>query len=142
MKSARCESSKTSAAKQTRCARSAFPPSRARDRNGAIVHYRVTRERPNRTLKPGELFLLDSGAQYQDGTTDITRTIAIGTPAEEMRQRFTAVLKGHIAIATARFPKGTRGIDLDPFARRALWDMGADYDHGTGHGIGSYLVGA
>jgi Xaa-Pro aminopeptidase len=106
--------------------------------NGAIVHYRVT-EATNRVMQPGELFLIDSGAQYQDGTTDITRTIAIGTPSPEMRERFTAVLKGHIAIATARFPKGTRGIDLDPFARRALWDMSADYDHGTGHGIGSYL---
>lgn len=115
-----------------------FPTISGSGANGAIVHYRVT-EASNRTLKPGELFLLDSGAQYSDGTTDITRTIAIGTPSEEMRQRFTAVLKGHIAIATARFPKGTRGIDLDPFARRALWDMGADYDHGTGHGIGSYL---
>ena len=106
--------------------------------NGAIVHYRVT-EASNRKLKLGELFLLDSGAQYQDGTTDITRTVAIGTPSEEMRDRFTAVLKGHIAIATARFPKGTRGLDLDPFARRALWDAGVDFDHGTGHGIGSYL---
>lgn len=106
--------------------------------NGAIVHYRVT-DATNRVLQPGELFLIDSGAQYRDGTTDITRTVAIGTPSEEMRQRFTAVLKGHIAVATARFPKGTRGIDLDPFARRALWDQGVDYDHGTGHGIGSYL---
>lgn len=115
-----------------------FPTISGSGANGAIVHYRVT-EASNRKLKAGELFLLDSGAQYSDGTTDITRTIAIGTPSEEMRERFTAVLKGHIAIATARFPKGTRGIDLDPFARRALWDMGADYDHGTGHGIGSYL---
>lgn len=106
--------------------------------HGAIVHYRVT-EHTNRILQPGELFLIDSGAQYQDGTTDITRTVAIGQPSDEMCQRFTAVLKGHIAIATARFPKGTRGIDLDPFARRALWDIGCDYDHGTGHGIGSYL---
>jgi Xaa-Pro aminopeptidase len=106
--------------------------------NGAIVHYRVT-EATNRKLARGELFLLDSGAQYLDGTTDITRTIAIGQPSEEMRERFTLVLKGHIAIATARFPKGTRGIDLDPFARRALWEKGLDYDHGTGHGVGSYL---
>ena len=106
--------------------------------NGAIVHYRVT-EATNRRMKPGELFLIDSGAQYQDGTTDITRTVAIGEPAEDMRRHFTAVLKGHIAVATARFPKGTRGIDLDPFARRALWAIGADFDHGTGHGIGSYL---
>ncbi|MGE0054090.1 MAG: aminopeptidase P family protein [Hyphomicrobium sp.] len=115
-----------------------FPTISGSGPHGAIVHYRVS-EASNRNLKPGELFLLDSGAQYEDGTTDITRTIAIGAPMAEMKQRFTAVLKGHIAIATARFPKGTRGIDLDPFARRALWDMGADYDHGTGHGIGSYL---
>ncbi len=115
-----------------------FPTISGSGPHGAIVHYRVTTA-TNRTLRPGELFLLDSGAQYQDGTTDITRTIAIGAPSEDMRQHFTAVLRGHIAIATARFPKGTRGIDLDPFARRALWDLGCDYDHGTGHGIGSYL---
>jgi Xaa-Pro aminopeptidase len=106
--------------------------------NGAIVHYRVT-EATNRKLRSGELFLIDSGAQYLDGTTDITRTVAIGKPTKEMRERFTLVLKGHIAVATARFPKGTRGIDLDPFARRALWQHGLDYDHGTGHGVGSYL---
>jgi Xaa-Pro aminopeptidase len=106
--------------------------------NGAIVHYRVT-EATNRRLSPGELFLIDSGAQYADGTTDITRTVVIGKPSKEMRERFTLVLKGHIAIATARFPKGTRGVDLDPFARRALWSAGLDFDHGTGHGVGSYL---
>ena len=106
--------------------------------NGAIVHYRVT-EATNRKLLPGELFLLDSGAQYQDGTTDITRTLAVGQPTEEIRTRYTAVLKGHIAIATSRFPKGTRGLDLDPFARRALWELGLDFDHGTGHGVGCYL---
>jgi Xaa-Pro aminopeptidase len=106
--------------------------------NAAIVHYRVN-EATNRKLRAGELFLIDSGAQYLDGTTDITRTVAIGKPTNEMRERFTLVLKGHIAIASARFPKGTRGIDLDPFARRALWQHGLDYDHGTGHGIGSYL---
>ena len=106
--------------------------------NGAIVHYRVT-EATNRTLAKGELFLIDSGGQYADGTTDITRTVAIGKPSRQMQERFTLVLKGHIAIATARFPKGTRGIDLDPFARRALWERGLDYDHGTGHGVGSYL---
>jgi len=106
--------------------------------NGAIVHYRVT-EATNRKLKPGELYLVDSGGQYLDGTTDITRTIAIGRPTAEMRERYTLVLKGHIAIATARFPKGTRGIDLDAFARRALWEKGLDFDHGTGHGVGSYL---
>lgn len=106
--------------------------------NGAIVHYRVT-EATNRRLQSGELFLVDSGGQYLEGTTDITRTVAIGTPTAEMRERFTLVLKGHIAIATARFPKGTRGIDLDSSARRALWAHGLDYDHGTGHGVGSYL---
>ena len=106
--------------------------------NGAIVHYRVTAA-TNRKLKPGELYLVDSGAQYLDGTTDVTRTVAIGKPTREMQERFTLVLKGHIAIATARFPKGTRGIDLDPFARRALWEAGLDFDHGTGHGVGSYL---
>jgi Xaa-Pro aminopeptidase len=106
--------------------------------NAAIVHYRVTTA-TNRAMKPGELYLVDSGAQYLDGTTDVTRTVAIGTPTPEMRERFTLVLKGHIAVATARFPKGTRGVDLDPFARRALWEAGLDFDHGTGHGVGSYL---
>ena len=106
--------------------------------NGAIVHYRVN-AKTNRKLKPGELFLVDSGAQYADGTTDITRTIAIGKPTSEMRRHFTLVLKGNIAIATACFPKGTRGRDLDPLARHALWQAGLDYDHGTGHGVGSYL---
>lgn len=106
--------------------------------NGAIVHYRVTRS-SNRKLEPGTLYLVDSGGQYLDGTTDITRTITIGAPAEEMRRHFTLVLKGHIAIATARFPQGTRGLDLDAFARRALWQAGLDYEHGTGHGVGSYL---
>lgn len=107
--------------------------------NGAIVHYRVNRE-SDRLLGEGELFLLDSGAQYQDGTTDITRTIPVGTPTEEMAQKFTLVLKGMIAISTARFPKGTRGVDLDPLARIALWKAGSDYAHGTGHGVGSYLA--
>jgi Xaa-Pro aminopeptidase len=106
--------------------------------NAAIVHYRVTTA-SNRKLQPGQLYLVDSGAQYLDGTTDITRTVAIGAPTGEMQQRFTLVLKGHIAIATARFPKGTRGVDLDPFARRALWEAGLDFEHGTGHGVGSYL---
>jgi Xaa-Pro aminopeptidase len=106
--------------------------------NGAIVHYRPSRS-TNRKIEPGTLFLVDSGAQYQDGTTDITRTVAIGEPAPEMRRHYTLVLKGHIAIATARFPKGTRGIHLDALARRALWQCGLDYDHGTGHGVGSFL---
>ncbi|HZY22555.1 MAG TPA: aminopeptidase P family protein [Beijerinckiaceae bacterium] len=106
--------------------------------NGAIVHYRVT-NRTNRALKPGELFLLDSGAQYEDGTTDITRTVAVGRPSEEMRDRFTRVLKGHIAIARAVFPKGTSGAQIEALARQALWQAGLDFDHGTGHGVGSYL---
>ncbi len=106
--------------------------------NGAIVHYRVTQS-TNRRLQRGELFLVDSGGQFQDGTTDITRTVAIGAPTREMRERFTLVLKGHIAIATLRFPKGTTGQHIDAFARRALWEHGLDFDHGTGHGVGSYL---
>jgi Xaa-Pro aminopeptidase len=106
--------------------------------NGAIVHYRATPETEKR-LEPGTLYLLDSGAQYLDGTTDVTRTVAIGAPTQEMRDRFTRVLKGHIALALARFPKGTTGTQLDGFARRALWQKGLDYDHGTGHGVGSYL---
>ncbi|OAI45501.1 X-Pro aminopeptidase [Rhizomicrobium sp. SCGC AG-212-E05] len=106
--------------------------------NGAIVHYRVTRS-TNRTIGKDEMFLLDSGAQYPDGTTDVTRTIMVGEPTPEMRDRFTRVLKGHIALATARFPDGTIGMQLDSFARRPLWEAGLDYDHGTGHGVGSYL---
>jgi Xaa-Pro aminopeptidase len=106
--------------------------------NGAIVHYRVT-EASNRRISTGELFLLDSGAQYRDGTTDITRTIAVGTPSPEMRERFTRVLKGHIAIARAIFPDGIAGAQIDTFARQHLWSAGLDYDHGTGHGVGSYL---
>jgi len=106
--------------------------------NGAIVHYRVS-EASNRALGTGELFLLDSGGQYPDGTTDVTRTITIGAPGAEMRRRFTLVLKGHIALARARFPKGTTGSQLDTVARYALWQEGLDYDHGTGHGVGSYL---
>lgn len=106
--------------------------------NGAIVHYRVT-EATNRTLQDGELYLCDSGGQYSDGTTDITRTIAIGEPGEDERRAFTLVLKGHIAIALARFPKGTRGVDIDALARMPLWQNGMDYAHGTGHGVGSYL---
>jgi Xaa-Pro aminopeptidase len=106
--------------------------------NGAIVHYRSS-EKTNRKLEKGTLYLIDSGGQYVDGTTDITRTVAIGQPTEEMRDRFTRVLKGHIAIATAVFPKGTRGSQLDSFARRPLWEAGLDYAHGTGHGVGSFL---
>lgn len=106
--------------------------------NGAIVHYRVTSE-TTRRLEPGTLFLVDSGGQYCDGTTDITRTLAIGAPSAEMRNRFTLVLKGHIAIATARFAVGATGAQLDAFARRPLWQAGFDFDHGTGHGVGSFL---
>ena len=106
--------------------------------NGAIVHYRVTHT-SNRRIGKNELFLVDSGAQYEDGTTDITRTIVVGEPSEEMRDRFTRVLKGHIGIATAVFPENTSGAQLDPLARTALWQAGLDFDHGTGHGVGSYL---
>jgi Xaa-Pro aminopeptidase len=106
--------------------------------NGAIVHYRAS-EATNRPLEPGTLYLVDSGGQYLDGTTDVTRTVAIGTPTDEMRDRFTRVLKGHIALATARFPVGTTGSQLDVLARLPLWSAGLDYDHGTGHGVGSYL---
>ena len=104
-----------------------------------MVHYRVD-ETTNRPLEMNSLYLVDSGGQYQDGTTDITRTVAIGVPKPEMRQNFTRVLKGHIALATAKFPKGTPGMALDALARRPLWDAGLDYDHGTGHGVGSYLA--
>jgi Xaa-Pro aminopeptidase len=107
--------------------------------NGAIVHYKSS-EKTNRKLETGTLYLIDSGGQYVDGTTDITRTVPIGEPTEEMRDRFTRVLKGHIAVATAVFPKGTRGTQLDSFARRPLWDAGLDYAHGTGHGVGSFLA--
>jgi Xaa-Pro aminopeptidase len=106
--------------------------------DGAIVHYRVTRK-SNRRIAPGELFLIDSGGQYEDGTTDITRTIAVGAPSETMRRHFTLVLKGHIAIARAVFPDGATGAQLDTLARQFLWRDGLDFDHGTGHGVGSYL---
>jgi Xaa-Pro aminopeptidase len=106
--------------------------------NGAIVHYRVS-QATNRKLESGSLYLVDSGAQYADGTTDITRTVPVGEPTLEMRDRFTRVLKGNIAIATARFPKGTSGAQIDALARISLWKAGLDYDHGTGHGVGSFL---
>ncbi len=106
--------------------------------NGAIVHYRVTDSTCRRFDSDG-LYLVDSGGQYLDGTTDITRTVAIGKPSNEMKERFTRVLKGHIAIASARFPKGTSGAQLDTLARAPLWEVGLDFDHGTGHGVGSYL---
>jgi Xaa-Pro aminopeptidase len=107
--------------------------------NGALPHYKVD-ESTNRAIETGTLYLVDSGGQYADGTTDITRTIAIGTPTAEMRRRFTQVLKGHIALATSRFPKGTRGSQLDILARQYLWADGVDYAHGTGHGVGTYLA--
>ena len=106
--------------------------------NGAIVHYRAA-PATERTLEPGSLYLVDSGGQYRDGTTDITRTVAVGTPTPEMKDRFTRVLKGHIALAMARFPVGTTGSQLDALARYSLWQAGLDYDHGTGHGVGAYL---
>ena len=115
-----------------------FPTIAGAGPDGAIVHYRVT-HRTNRRIAPGELFLIDSGGQYEDGTTDITRTIVVGTPTADMRRNFTLVLKGHIAIERAVFPDGTTGAQLDPLARQFLWRDGLDFDHGTGHGVGSYL---
>jgi Xaa-Pro aminopeptidase len=112
---------------------SAFGP------NGALPHYKGTAE-SNLPFKTGTLYLVDSGGQYQDGTTDITRTVPIGEPTPEMIDRNTRVLQGHIAIATATFPKGTRGSQLDSFARRPLWEAGCDYAHGTGHGVGAFLA--
>ena len=106
--------------------------------NGAIVHYQVTPQ-TNKLLRADNLYLCDSGGQYLDGTTDVTRTIAIGTPNSEQKQRFTLVLKGHIRLATCRFPEGTTGSQIDVLARHALWQTGLDFDHGTGHGVGSYL---
>ncbi|HEX4182793.1 MAG TPA: aminopeptidase P family protein [Caulobacteraceae bacterium] len=106
--------------------------------NGAVVHYRPTLRLNKRTVS-GSLLLVDSGAQYLDGTTDVTRTVAIGEPTAEMRHRFTLVLKGHLALGRVRFPAGTTGSALDVLARAALWSAGLDYDHGTGHGVGSYL---
>ena len=115
-----------------------FPTIAGAGPHGAIVHYRAQPDTQG-TIEPGQLFLLDSGAQYADGTTDITRTMAIGAVGAEEKHRFTLVLKGHIALARARFPAGTTGSQLDAFARHALWAEGLDYDHGTGHGVGSYL---
>lgn len=115
-----------------------FPTISGTGPNGAIVHYRVTRK-SNRRIALGDLLLIDSGAQYEDGTTDVTRTIAIGEPTDEMKDRFTRVLRGHIAISRAAFPDGTTGAQIDVFARQFLWQAGIDFDHGTGHGVGSYL---
>jgi Xaa-Pro aminopeptidase len=115
-----------------------FPTISGAGPNGAIVHYHASPE-TERVLESGSLYLVDSGAQYLDGTTDVTRTVAIGDATPEMKDRFTRVLKGHIALATCRFPKGTTGSQLDALARASLWQAGLDYDHGTGHGVGSYL---
>lgn len=115
-----------------------FEPITGAGPNGAIVHYRVTPE-TNRTVDRDSLFLIDSGGQYADGTTDITRTIATGTVSAEMSHRYTEVLKGHIALSLQRFPEDTTGAHLDVLARAALWQSGMDYAHGTGHGVGSYL---
>ena len=117
-----------------------FPAISGAGEHGAIIHYRVSPE-TDRCIGPNEVYLIDSGAQYLDGTTDITRTVwtGPGSPPAELRQRFTRVLKGHIAIATLVFPQGVAGAHLDGFARSALWRVGLDYDHGTGHGVGSYL---
>ena len=115
-----------------------FPTITGTGPNGAIVHYRAD-SASNKIIEQGDLYLVDSGGQYLDGTTDVTRTISVGTPTEEMRDRFTRVLKGHIAIATARFPSGTSGGQLDALARLSLWEAGVDFQHGTGHGVGSFL---
>ncbi|MGQ3676068.1 aminopeptidase P family protein [Xanthobacter sp. TB0139] len=115
-----------------------FPTIAGAGENGAVVHYRVTKA-TNRTVHPHELFLLDSGGQYPDGTTDVTRTFAVGTPSEEMRAHYTLVLKGHLALTAAVFPRGITGAQLDPLARQYLWTRGLDYAHGTGHGVGAGL---
>jgi Xaa-Pro aminopeptidase len=115
-----------------------FPTIAGSGPNGAICHYRVSDE-SNRKLDHNSLLLVDSGAQYLDGTTDVTRTMPLGSPSQEMIDNFTLVLKGHIALATAKFPVGTTGSQLDVLARLPLWQAGLDYDHGTGHGVGCYL---
>ena len=115
-----------------------FPTISGAGPNGAIVHYRAT-PATDRALGPGMLYLVDSGGQYPDGTTDVTRTVAIGPPTAEQRDRFTRVLRGHIDLAMARFPVGTTGAQLDTLARAPVWEAALDYDHGTGHGVGSYL---
>ena len=118
---------------------SSFDTISATGAHGASPHYHVT-EASNAPIEPGQLFLIDSGGQYRDGTTDVTRVVPVGAPTSEMRDRFTRVLQGHIAIATAVFPDGTSGAQIDAFARRPLWEAGLDFAHGTGHGVGSYLA--
>ncbi len=117
-----------------------FPAIAGAGEHGAIVHYRAT-PATDRPIRRDEVFLLDSGAQYRDGTTDVTRTLwtGPGAPPEELRARYTRVLQGHLALAATRFPEGVAGPHLDAIARRPLWEAGLDYDHGTGHGIGSFL---
>lgn len=115
-----------------------FPTISSAGANGAVVHYRVTPE-TNQRLKADDIYLIDSGGQYLDGTTDVTRTVAMGQTTSQQRERFTRVLKGHILIAQTRFPKGTTGSQLDCLARIFLWEVGLDYGHGTGHGVGSYM---
>ena len=117
-----------------------FPSISGAGEHGAIMHYRVTPE-SNRKINPNEVYLIDSGGQYLDGTTDVTRTVWTGpdAPPAHIRDQYTRVLKGHVAIATLKFPENVAGVRLDAFARAALWQAGLDYDHGTGHGVGSYL---
>jgi Xaa-Pro aminopeptidase len=115
-----------------------FPSISGAVEHGALPHYRVS-EASDRTLERGSLYLIDSGGQYPDGTTDVTRTVPIGEPTADMIRHYTLVLKGHIALATVRFPAGTTGTHLDVLARHALWQAGLDYQHGTGHGVGVYL---
>ncbi len=115
-----------------------FPSISGAGPNGALPHYRVSTA-SNRKLARGSLYLIDSGGQYLDGTTDVTRTVPIGQPTEDMVKHYTLVLKGHIALAAVRFPAGTTGTHLDVLARHALWQAGLDYQHGTGHGVGVYL---
>jgi len=117
---------------------SSFEPIVGSGPNGAMIHYRIT-EKTNRSVERNSTVLVDSGAQFRDGTTDVTRTIAVGSVSQEIKDRATRVLKGHIALASARFPVGTTGAQLDALARMPLWQVGLDYDHGTGHGVGSYL---
>ena len=117
---------------------SSFETISAVDQHAALPHYRITRN-SNLPFQKNSIYLVDSGAQYLDGTTDITRTVILGSPTKEQKDRFTRVLIGHIAIATCNFKEGTKGSSLDPLARKYLQEIGCDYDHGTGHGIGSFL---